>query len=129
MRILLDTHVWLWLQAAPERIAAPALQVLADPEHTLLLSSVSAAEIAIKHSTGKLTLPLPPQAYVLSRMELQGVEPLAFEHDHALRLADLPMHHRDPFDRMLIAQAQLEAVTVATADAAFAAYGVSLLDC
>lgn len=129
MRVLLDTHVWLWLQMAPERIEASALARLADPATTLLLSSVSASEIAIKWGLGKLTLPLPPQEFVPSRMALHDVEPLAFDHDHALRLASLPSHHRDPFDRMLIAQAQIEALPVATADRSFADYDVELLTC
>ena len=127
MRVLLDTHVWLWLQVSPERIRRETLEILADPDTSLLLSSISAAEIAIKHSIGKLRLPLPPAEYVASRMELHDVEPLPLEHDHALRLGSLPLYHRDPFDRMLIAQAQIEALPITTADPAFDAYEVELL--
>jgi PIN domain nuclease of toxin-antitoxin system len=116
VRLLLDTQVWLWMQAAPGRLGSRAHAMLADPENQLLLSAASSWEIAIKHGLGKLPLPEPPSEYVPSRMHASGTEALPVTHAHALHVANLPPHHRDPFDRLLVAQAQLESLTVVTAD-------------
>lgn len=124
MKLLLDTQCWLWMQAAPERLSESTRASLVDMDNVLLLSAASSWEIAIKHSLGKLPLPEPPGTYVPSRMELSGVTGLPVEHAHALRVSSLPMHHRDPFDRLIIAQAQTEDVPVLTADDAFDAYDV-----
>ena len=121
---LLDTHVWLWLQTTPERIRPELVDVLADRANTLLLSAASSWEIAIKYRLGKLPLPEPPAEYVPTRMRLSGVSGLPIEHAHALRVGDLPEHHGDPFDRLLIAQAQLLNVPIVTADGQFDAYEV-----
>lgn len=126
VKYLLDTHCWLWLQAEPERFSEPLLAVLADPEHDLLLSAASAWEIAIKYALGKLKLPSEPADYVPSRMQRSGTTGLPIQHAHALRVADLPPHHADLFDRLLIAQAQLETLCIVTADSAFDAYDVEL---
>ena len=128
MRILLDTHCWLWLQATPERISAPTRDLLADPANQIVLSAASAWEIAIKYALGKLPLPRAPHLYVPSRMRQTGTTPLAIEPAHALRVAMLPPHHADPFDRLLIAQAQIEKMAVLTVDAQFKSYDVRLLD-
>lgn len=122
MRILLDTHCWLWLQVSPERLPAEIRDLLADPEHDLYLSAASAWEIAVKWALGKLPLPAPPAEYVPLRLERQGVAGLPVEPRHALQVASLPRHHRDPFDRMLVAQAQLEDLHLLTADRTFSAY-------
>jgi len=98
-----------------------------DPENQLLLSAASSWEIAIKYALGRLPLPLPPLEYVLSRMETSGTSPLAVQHSHALQAGSLPRHHADPFDRLLIAQAQLEDLSILTADRQFEAYQVRLL--
>lgn len=121
---LLDTHVWLWLQTTPERIRHEVVELLADRAHTLLLSAASSWEIAIKYRLGKLPLPESPAAYVPERMRLSGVTALPIEHAHTLRVADLPEHHGDPFDRLIIAQAQLLNVPIVTADGQFIAYEV-----
>lgn len=126
MRILLDTHCWLWLQVSPERLSPATLASLADTRNELLLSAASAWEIAVKCQLGKLSLPAPPEDYVPSRMLASGTAALPVLHVHALRVASLPMHHRDPFDRLIIAQALHERIPVVTADPAFAAYGVEL---
>jgi PIN domain nuclease of toxin-antitoxin system len=115
------------MQVAPQRLSAPVRELLQDPEHGLLLSAASSWEIALKWSLGKLPLPMSPAEYVLSRMERQDVRGLPVEHRHALHLAELPLLHRDPFDRLLIAQAQTEHLHVLTADPAFRAYDVDLL--
>jgi len=126
VRILLDTQCWLWMQVTPERLSAQAQVLLTDPENQLLLSSASAWEIAVKYSIGKLPLPVPPAEYVLSRMETSGTSALPVLQTHALHVATLPFHHKDPFDRLLIAQAQLEGLNILTSDRLFAAYEVEV---
>lgn len=126
-RILVDTHCWLWLQVAPERISKKMRDRLADPDTEILLSAASAWEIAIKFALGKLPLPRTPELYVTSRMRDTGTTPLPVQPAHALRVAALPLHHRDPFDRLLIAQAQIEGLPLLTADAQFRDYDVKLL--
>jgi PIN domain nuclease of toxin-antitoxin system len=127
VRILLDTQCWLWMQVAPERLSARSQELLNDSENLFFLSSASAWEIAIKYSIGKLPLPIPPSEYVFSRMETSGTLALPVLHTHALQVATLPLHHGDPFDRLLIAQAQLEELSLLTADRQLAAYEVEIL--
>lgn len=127
MRLLLDTHVWLWMQAEPEKLGERALELLDDEANDLVLSAVSAWEIAIKHALGKLELPSPPEAYVPDRMASSGVSALAVSHVHALGVASLPRHHRDPFDRLLISQATIERLPVLTADPVFEQYRVEVV--
>ena len=124
MRLLLDTHVWLWLQTDTTRFSQQALAMLADVSNELLLSSASSWEIAVKYALGKLPLPAPPAEYVPDRMRRSGVLAVAVTHSHALHVAELPQHHRDPFDRMLVAQAQLENLEIVTADPVFSRYSV-----
>ena len=128
MRVLLDTQVWLWMQAAPERFNAGARDLVEDPATTLLLSAASSWEIAIKYGLGKLALPERPEVYVPDRMRSGGVSSLAIEHSHALRVAALDLHHRDPFDRLLVAQAMVEELPILSADAVFGRYGVELIE-
>ena len=99
-----------------------------DAANDLLLSSASSWEIAIKWSLGKLELPEPPEDYVPSRLRSSGVTPIPIEHSHALRVTDLEAHHRDPFDRLLIAQALVEDVPILTADPAFADYPIERIE-
>lgn len=123
MKLLLDTHIFLWLQTDPERLG-DQLRVVEDERTELLLSAVSSWEIAIKYGLGRLPLPEPPERYVPSRMRAIAAEALAVEHPHALAVATLPNLHRDPFDRLLIAQANLLGLTILTADRAVAQYPV-----
>lgn len=126
MRLLLDTHVFLWANQAPDRLG-PWRDVVADQANELLLSAASSWELAIKTASGRLRLPEPVEVYVPSRMAAVGLAGVAVEHQHALAVSTLPMHHRDPFDRLLIAQAMLLGVPILTADAAFDAYDVEVL--
>jgi PIN domain nuclease of toxin-antitoxin system len=112
---------------SPERLSLVATNLLSDMSSRLLLSAVSSWEIAIKYSLGRLDLPQPPETYVPDRMRRTGVEGLPISHAHTLRVASLDDHHRDPFDRLLIAQAQEESVPILTADHIFARYGVQVL--
>lgn len=126
MRLLLDTHVFLWANQNPGRLGRWH-DVVADPANELLLSAASSWELAIKTATGRLHLPDPVEVYVPARMGDLGITGLAVEHSHALAVSALPMHHRDPFDRLLIAQAARLGVPILTADAAFDAYDVEVL--
>ncbi len=124
--VLLDTQCWLWMQVAPQRFSASSLDLLRDPETELLLSAASSWEIAIKYALGRLNLPLPPSRYVPERIMSSGVTPLSVEHGDALHVATLPPHHHDPFDRLLIAQAQVKKLTILTSDRQFGLYDVSV---
>jgi PIN domain nuclease of toxin-antitoxin system len=126
VRLLLDTHVFLWLLAEPERLG-DRIASLQDPGNQLLLSAASSWEIAIKAQLGRLNLPDDPKRYVPDRMRTIGAEPLAVQHTHALAVADLPPLHRDPFDRLLIAQARDLRLRIVTADEQIAQYPVDTL--
>ena len=127
MRILLDTQVWLWTLIDPDRLGRAARDLFEDHRQPLYLSAASSWEIAIKVALGRLELPEPPERYVPARMAAQGVSSVAVEHVHALRVASLPQLHGDPFDRVLIAQAQVEKMAILTADAAFSRYDVEVV--
>ena len=127
MTYLLDTHVWLWMVTAPERLGASSRAVVEDTGNRLLLSAASSWEIAIKQAIGRLALPEPVDLFVPERMRITGVDGLAVEHAHALRVGGLPPHHRDPFDRLLVAQSQVESVPLLTADPIFGKYAVEVV--
>jgi PIN domain nuclease of toxin-antitoxin system len=129
MKYLLDTSVWLWSLTASERINKKARQLLASGGEELYLSAASSWEISIKWALGRLPLPEPPSSYVPKRMAAQGIRPLAITHTHTLAVSELPAHHTDPFDRLLIAQAQIEDMVVLTADRAMEPYGIRVLWC
>lgn len=125
-RILLDTHVFLWMHGFPDRLG-PARSVLGDPESALILSVVTSWEIAIKWSLGKLVIPEAPEVYVPERIRRSALGVLPVTHHHALAVSSLPDLHRDPFDRLLIAQARVESLELATADERFRDYPVEVL--
>jgi len=127
VRALLDTHVFLWLQAAPGRLAPTVLDMLADPTTQLLVSAATAWEIAIKHALGRLPLPEPAVSYLPSRMAATGASALPVSHEDALGVGFLPPLHRDPFDRLLVSQARGHALVLVTADPAIAQYDVEVL--
>lgn len=128
MKYLLDTEVWLWMQAQPERVGHHALTLIADERNQLFLSAASSWEIAIKFRTGNLNLPDPPDQYVPDRMLTSGVDGLPVEHSHGLLVSRLDDHHRDPFDRMLISQAMVEGLPIISADPALGSYDVEVID-
>lgn len=127
MKFLIDTHCWLWWLSEPERLNARARRWIADRRNAVFFSAASAWEIAIKTALGKLLLPEPAASFVPSRVSAQGMVPLPINQRHALHLETMPLHHRDPFDRMLIAQAQIEALPILTADRHFLPYDVKVL--
>jgi PIN domain nuclease of toxin-antitoxin system len=129
MRLLLDTHAWLWLVAAPERLSGEARDRLESSDTRLYLSAASGWEMSIKQQLGRLELGGPAELVIPELMLRSDVTPLPITHQHGLRAGALPAHHRDPFDRMMIAQAQLEGLPIMTADAAFAAYEVERIAC
>lgn len=126
MKFILDTHVWLWMIADPDRLSSETARLMEQHENDLLLSAASSWEIAIKFSLGKLALPADPSRYVPEQILETGVTPLPVAHSHALRVSSLPMHHHDPFDRLIIAQAELEDAILITADKKFSQYGIPI---
>jgi PIN domain nuclease of toxin-antitoxin system len=129
LRYLLDTGVWLWSLLEPERLSRKAQDVITDLEQEIFLSAATSWEIAIKSSQGKLRLLQPAQLLVPQFMREQGLRPLPISLGHTLAVASLPLHHRDPFDRLLIAQALEEKMALLTADRAFEKYGVDMVWC
>ncbi|MEW6280643.1 MAG: type II toxin-antitoxin system VapC family toxin [Candidatus Eremiobacterota bacterium] len=124
MRLLLDTHALLWWMFEPEKLSGQATRWLLDPDNDLLWSAASTWEMAIKSRTGKLRLPPDLPAFVARVMREQGFVPLAVEHSHSSHVATLPDYHRDPFDRLLVAQAILEGVAILSIDEALDPYGI-----
>jgi PIN domain nuclease of toxin-antitoxin system len=124
--VLLDTHVFLWANADPDRLGEHR-ELVADGRTELLWSAASTWEIAIKAGLGRLELPEPVERYVPDRMRRLGVTGLAIDHRHAAAVAELPPVHRDPFDRLLVAQAQALGVPILTADETIARYDVEVL--
>lgn len=126
-RLLLDTHAFLWwVDDAPELTAA-ARQALADTGNECFLSMASCWEMAIKASLGKLRLARPVERFVSEQLAANGFNLLNIELRHAAKIEKLPFLHRDPFDRLLIAQALTEKLTMVSADRIFADYGIKLL--
>ena len=123
MKLLLDTHIFLWLQTEPERVGEH-LATVEDPGTELLVSAVVAWEIAIMSGLGRLPLPEAPERYVPERLRLINGRAVPIEHEQALAVASLPPLHRDPFDRLLVAQAGSLAVPILTADPEVAQYPV-----
>jgi PIN domain nuclease of toxin-antitoxin system len=126
VNLLLDTHVWLWMNGSSERLGPKTTQLLTPADQPLVVSSASVWEIAIKAGAGKLILPEPCASLLPRWLEEHDIFELPIHQRHALRTSELPFHHRDPFDRMLVAQAQIEKLTLVTADPLFRRYDVRL---
>jgi PIN domain nuclease of toxin-antitoxin system len=127
MRVLLDTHIWLWALTDAAAIPVSLRNRLRSTRDTFLISAASGWEIAIKASLGRLRLPVDASSFLRAAIRDLPVVELPIALIHAARVAELPRHHRDPFDRILIAQAQIEGLAIMTVDRAFHAYEVSLL--
>ena len=127
MRVLLDTHTFLWWIDDSPRLSDLARDIIADERTQPIVSAVVGWEIAIKVGAGKLEVPGPPGSFLTEQLSRNDVEVLPIYLRHALRVFDLPDHHKDPFDRLLIAQALVEGVAVVTADPSIAEYPVDTL--
>ena len=127
MKLLLDTHAWLWWQMAPERLSKAAREAIGAKENDVFFSAVSSWEMAIKIAAGKLQLPRALREMVPESLMQDGFINLPIQPAHCFVLAELPMHHRDPFDRMLVAQALAEECTLVSADTVLDRYGSARL--
>jgi PIN domain nuclease of toxin-antitoxin system len=128
VKLLLDTHVWLWWNTEPERLSATARRQIADAANEVFLSSASVWEMAIKRGLGKLSLPEPVAAYVTRRLATDDIRPLSVSIEHAAAVETLELLHRDPFDRLLIIQARHEGLRLLTSDDEVLAYGSPTVD-
>jgi PIN domain nuclease of toxin-antitoxin system len=123
VKVLLDTHIFLWWNAEPKKIPAAMFAILEDRENDLILSVISAWEIAIKYAKGKLPLPDSPAVYVPARAAHYGIQMLPLELTHVFAAESLPPLHANPFDRALIGQSRVERIPLLTVDPQVLAYG------
>jgi PIN domain nuclease of toxin-antitoxin system len=129
VRLLLDTNALLWDLAGSDRIQPAVVALIVDPTNEVFVSAASAWEIAVKFALGKLSVSEHPRDWLPRHLAANRFVPLSITIQHALAVADLPRHHRDPFDRILVAQAKLEQLALVTGDEKLAAYGVELVVC
>jgi PIN domain nuclease of toxin-antitoxin system len=129
MKFLLDTNVFLWGLSAEHKLNARAQDILTSSSSELYFSAAGSWEIAIKFALGSLTLPGAPSEFIPQALRSWEIRSLDITHEHALRTGKLPAHHRDPFDRLLIAQALEEKMTLLTADRVFQKYKLDLIYC
>ncbi|HUH06019.1 MAG TPA: type II toxin-antitoxin system VapC family toxin [Kofleriaceae bacterium] len=128
MKLLLDTHVWLWWNTEPERLASKARAQIADPTNGVFLSAASVWEMAIKRRLGKLPLPEPVATYVARRLSTDDIHAMPVTCEHAAAVETLELVHRDPFDRLLVVQARYEGMRLLTVDEQVLAYGAPTMD-
>jgi PIN domain nuclease of toxin-antitoxin system len=127
MRLLLDTHSFLWFLLDDPKLSQTAKDSIADPDNDIEISPASYWEIAIKISLNKYSLPEPYEQFMERELATNQFRILPIEPKHTAALTSLPFHHRDPFDRLIIAQAMIERIPVISGDEAFAAYPVTRL--
>jgi PIN domain nuclease of toxin-antitoxin system len=127
MKFLLDTHSFLWFIDGNARLSMAARQLIEEPANERLVSIASLWEIAIKASLGRLTFAQPFATLLPDQLQRNSMQVLDITVAHTTAVASLPFHHRDPFDRMLIAQALVEVIPIVSVDSAFDAYGISRL--
>lgn len=127
MRLLLDTHVLVWFFSEPSRLSPEIVNSLHDESTTILISVASWWELGIKHSLGRLEGTITPEQLRTSWLDHDTVKELSITAPHVFMAASLPLHHRDPFDRMLIAQASIEQATLVSADGIVKSYGLPVL--
>ena len=129
MKFLLDTNVFLWGLSEEHKLNSRAQEILTSSSSELYFSAAGSWEIAIKFALGSLPLPKAPSEYIPYALRVWAVRGLDITHEHALRAGELPVHHRDLFDRLLVAQAMTEQMTLLTADRALPKYRVDLIFC
>ena len=127
MKILLDTHAFLWWNMNSPQLSAKAKEIIAEGNAEIYFSAASAWEIAIKCKKGSLILPEPPDAYIHSRIRYYNFVPMPIQMSHCLRTYDLPYIHQDPFDRLLVSQCQLENMSIISIDKNIAQYDVQVI--
>ncbi|MGG6269803.1 type II toxin-antitoxin system VapC family toxin [Leptolyngbya sp. AN03gr2] len=127
MRVLLDTHAFLWWMSDDSQLSTAARAIISDPENTIFVSVVSVWEIIIKQGTGKLILSEPAEDYVPDRIRSNQFSTLSVEMRHILRIASLPALHRDPFDRLLIAQSECENLAIISVDHLIQQYSITVI--
>jgi PIN domain nuclease of toxin-antitoxin system len=127
MRVLVDTHAFLWWINDDPQLSESVREIMGNAENVLYISAASGWEIAIKYRLGKLELPSEPESFVIQEIQSNRFRPLPIELSHALHTSSLPMLHRDPFDRVLIAQSQLESLPILTVDRAIRQYEVATI--
>ena len=127
MRVLLDTHTFLWFISGDSRLGAQAKALVADFSNEVVISVVSLWEIAIKVSLGKLTLARPFDDLIAEQLELHEITWLAIELEHLTAVISLPLHHRDPFDRLIAAQASVEGLPLVSKDRVFQKYQIQVI--
>ena len=127
MRVLLDTHAFLWWIADDDRLGANARETIGSADNEVFMSAASVWEIVTKTRLGRLPIPRPIEDFIASQLEANAFQPLAITIRHALELDGLPDLHRDPFDRMLVAQALAEEMPLVTGDQAVRAYPVTTI--
>ncbi|HUY36190.1 MAG TPA: type II toxin-antitoxin system VapC family toxin [Pirellulales bacterium] len=125
MTLLLDTHAFLWFWWNDPRLSETSSRAMCDPTNRKLVSVASCWEVAIKVSLKKLDIGARYQGYIHQHMVRNNFELLSITHDHMALLAEMPFHHKDPFDRMLIAQARHDEISIVSGDTALDAYGVT----
>jgi PIN domain nuclease of toxin-antitoxin system len=127
VRVLLDTHSFLWWVHGDDRVSDTAREIISDEDNEIFFSVASAWEIAIKAGVGKLDIPRGPERFIARHTKLNDFAVLPIDLRHALGVYELPDHHRDPFDRMLVAQARAEEIPVLTSDPEIARYPVETM--
>lgn len=127
MKILIDTHIFLWSMLTPDKLRKATLRILSDPENEKFLSAASTWEIAIKYAKGSLILPSHPKTCVPLGIAAADIIPLPIKFQDTFAVADLPPIHRDPFDRLIITQAKLNGLKLLTDDPVFKKYGVDVI--
>ncbi len=127
MKAILDTHVFLWWVLDNPKLSRTAQDFIVNPDNSIYLSAVSGWEMAIKWRIGKLTLPAQPDTFVKQQLEINNFNSLPIQMAHGLYVHELPEIHKDPFDRLLIAQSKIENLLLISADSVFQKYSVSLL--
>jgi PIN domain nuclease of toxin-antitoxin system len=129
MKILLDTHIFLWALLSPDNLNEETIDLLESAEAEMYLSAASSWEITTRHARGDLVLPAAPGSFVMSNMSAAGIRELPIGVRDPFLAADLPTHHADPIDRLLIAQAQSSHMYIVTDDPMFSYYDVKIIFC
>jgi PIN domain nuclease of toxin-antitoxin system len=125
MRLLLDTHAFIWYTTDSSRLTATGRSLIDNGENDILLSTASVWEMAIKHSIGRLTFSMPFMEFIKQQSAVNRMDILEITFDHIEVVASLPLHHRDPFDRLIIAQSMAQQIPILSVDAIFDAYAIA----